>query len=470
MERSSLKEYFTNATAQTLGRALSMGSVFLVFVMVARFIGTEQFGKYAYLMVFWTSLVTVAEFGTNSVIAKDLAQQQDNGPAYFGNFLILRASLILIAMAMAMPVAWFIRKELFAYLLAGIVMLPFLGSRFFEPVFQIYGRPWYSLWLSSSYSLIYLFLSTVALLWKPELTTIISAYIAANIIYVFIAFFLTSKVIKPLLKADPKIIRSILKIAIPIGISGILTLVHMRADTFMLAAMKGDIEVGLYNAAYKFLDMAVILAVMISNPLMPILSKYALGDREVLRRNFSRITELISVVIIPVAVITPFVSKPLMGLCFGQEFIYSSSALNIMAWIGVMTFYSMLNYTVLVAVEVVFFQIWLTALSAVMNVGLNLILIPPYGFIGSAWATLATEIVLAGVSLIYVNRSLGNIISLKNLAVIVSSNILLFLFLVSGFLNDIISLPIGIAIYIGLMSKIGLLPLSIPAIKKTVRL
>ena len=466
MTSPALKSYILNATAQILGRIFSMGCVFAIFVMVARVMGVEKFGQYVYLMIFWGVLFTVAEFGSNSVIAKDLAQRDDDASLYFGNFLLLRFGLYLITIVLAIPIARFLREDLFLYLLPGILALPILGTRFFEPIFQVYNRPWYSLWVSAGYGLIYLLLSITVLCWKPTIGMIIAAYIVANTMYVFFAFTLSSKVLRPVFKYDQKIIRSLLTITVPIGLSGILTLVQMRADTFMLANMKGDLEVGLYNAAYKFLDMAVILAVMIFNPLMPIMSKYALESRDKLRHNFARIFEYISMAILPVAIITPFVSRPLINFCFGAGFSKASGALEIMAWIGVLVFYSILNYTVLVAVEVVAFQIWLTALSAIMNVSLNLFLIPTYGIVGAAWATLLTEIFLAGVSLIYVNKSIGNVISIKNWVMITAANLMLWGFLAANLFDTMISVTVGLVAYIFVLMIMRLIPFSLSDIRK----
>lgn len=466
MAQSNVREYISNASAQTLGRAFSMGSAFAVFVMVARFMGSEELGRYAYMMVFWGVAITAAEFGTNSVLARELALNRDNGPLFLGNFIILRMIFNIVTMAIALPAAWYLRPDIFPYLAAGIVALPFLGARFFEPVFQIYERPWFSLWLSSGYSLVYLILSVFVLLWRPALATVTAAYIAANVVYVMIAFTLSSRVTALRFSIDRDIVRSVLRLSIPIGISGILTIVHMRADTFMLASMKGDAEVGLYNAAYKFLDMALILAVMVSSPFLPIFSRDA-ACREKLKKNFASVTEIISAVILPVAVVTPFISNDLMTLFYGKEFAVAAPALNVMAWIGVMTFYSMLNYTVLVAIEVVAFQIWLTALSAVMNVALNLLFIPVYGFTGSAWATFLTEIILAGVSFLYVQKSLGNVVYIKKWIMIVAANLFLFIFLVLDLFDDtVITVAVGLAAYLLLSVSSGILPFSAAYLKK----
>jgi O-antigen/teichoic acid export membrane protein len=289
----------------------------------------------------------------------------------------------------------------------------------------------------------------------------------SNALYLCMALFMVHRLVRPVFRLDKTILLSILRLTTPIGIAAVLTLVQMRADTFMLAYMRGDIDVGLYNAAYRFLDMAVIVAVMVTNPLMPIFARYALHNRDKLASNFYMVTEMVMAIIIPVAVITPFVSKSVLGLFFGQEFSVASPALDIMAWIGVLTFISMLNYTVLVSVEVLAFQMWLTALSAVMNVVLNLFMIPKYGFVGAAWTTLLTEILLAGVSFVYVCRHVGHIGQMKRLVVVAVLNLLLFMFLVLNITDDIIlSVVSGFTVYFVVMCVTGILPCSKAALQK----
>jgi O-antigen/teichoic acid export membrane protein len=198
----------------------------------------------------------------------------------------------------------------------------------------------------------------------------------------------------------------------------------------MLAAMTGDHAVGIYNSAYRFLDMAVIVAVMLSTPMIPILSKLALGKREVLVRHYSRILELLTSIIVPLAILVPLVSGPFVHIVFGPEYAEVVSLLNLMAWIGVLTFFSMFNFVVLLAVKVVRFQIWLGVVTALLNVLLNYLLIPHFSYYGSAWATLLVEGLFVLVSSIYVLRSVGNIfksriwlrVALISLIVLIAAN------------------------------------------------
>ncbi len=403
------KDYISNASAQSLGRVCSMGANFIVFILAARLLGTELFGQYSYITVFLGLAILIAEFGTTGVLAADIAQTGDGSAAYWGNFLILRLALTMIVTVASIPVAWLVRPDLFPILLIGLMGLFFLGSRFFDPIFQVFGHPWYSFTGSAVYSIFFAIFSIAALLWERPLSELIALYVLANIVYTLFAAWQSLSLLRPSFRFQWTIQKAILSIAIPVGISNILNLIHIRADTFMLAVMKGDYEVGIYNCAYRFLDMAVISAVMLSTPMVPIFSKLAMDDKEGLRRRYGRILVLLTSLIVPLALLVPLVSSPFIDILFGPEYNEVAPLLDIMAWIGVLTFYSLFNFVVLLAVKVVRFQVWLGGLTAVMNVVLNYFLIPSFSFYGSAWATLLVECIFVLVSFLYIIKSIGNI-------------------------------------------------------------
>ncbi|PIE58729.1 MAG: hypothetical protein CSA33_02185 [Desulfobulbus propionicus] len=405
------KNYISSASAQSLGRICTMAANFLIFILAARLLGAELFGQYAYVTVFLGLAILVAEFGTNSVLASDIVRAETQAPKYWGNFILMRVCFTLTTMALSIPVAWLVRPDLFSSLVIGLVGLLFLNSRFFDPIYQIFERPWLSFWASALYAVMFAMLSGIVLVLKRPLEELIGAYVLANIIYTVFAAWISIPLIRPVFKLQWSLQQKMMRLAFPVGISGLFTLVHTKADTFMLAFMQNDTVVGIYNSAYRFLDMAVIMAVMLSNPLVPIFSQLAILDRERLRQRYSNILEILSLVIVPFAVIVPLLSKPLVALLFSNEYQEAALLLNIMAWIGVLSFYSLFNFVALLAVKEVNFQIWLGGLTASLNVFLNAILIPKFSFYGSAWATLLVECVFVVVSFLYLHKSLGKILS-----------------------------------------------------------
>ena len=193
----------------------------------------------------------------------------------------------------------------------------------------------------------------------------------------------------------------------------------------------------------------MFLSVMISTPMLPIFSKYALESIETLRHRFENATEIIAIATTPVAIIAPILSSSIISLFFGPEFIDSASVLNVMAWIGVLTFFSVFVSIVLMAIEKIHFTIWLGGVAAALNVFLNYILIPEYSYMGSAWATLAVEIILLTVSLYYAVSVIGRAFRWKIWNRIIASNFILFACILLTWGNHMffsLALPLGMYI------------------------
>ena len=144
---------------------------------MARIGGTDFFGKYSYVITFFGLFMLIADFGMASILGKDLAQVKEHPGSYWGNYLMVRYSLCGVTIILSIVTAYFIRRDLFLVLLAGSLALPFLSARFFEPLFQVYKRPWFSMWSSISYGVSYFALLSTALFLLPlSVTSAVMAY------------------------------------------------------------------------------------------------------------------------------------------------------------------------------------------------------------------------------------------------------------------------------------------------------
>ena len=454
---STKKTYLANVSAQGLGRVFYTAVSITVYILNARIFGPDIFGKYSYILVFWGLFVVGADFGTQVVFARDIAQIEESANIYWGNFLFIRISLSLLMVIPAVTIAYCLRQDLFYYILTGCLFLPFLSSRFFEPLYQVYHRPWYSTYSALIFGFLYLFFVSSALLFSGKLLPVTLAYIGSNVIYTIVLFFFAFKLLKPKFEIQEKVLKNILKLAAPMGIASLFIIINSRADIFMLAYMKSDLEVGIYNAAYRFLDMAVMLAVILMNPLIPIFSKRAVDDRKLLKRNYTQLIELLAIFAIPVALIAPYISPLLVSVVFGKAFLASAEVVNILAWVGVLVFFSLSTVPICIAIGVVHFAWWSAALAAAVNIFLNYQWIPQYSYIGSAHATLICEIILLGITMFYIIKHIGNVFRWSRWARILLANLVLYLiFLTFGKLGMCVIL-LGIVVYGFMLFASGLI-------------
>ena len=403
------RHYVVNLAAQFVGRALSVGSGLLVFVLVARGLGAEAFGRYSYVLAYLGVLVVIAEFGTTAVLARGIAQVRTEREVYWGNFLLVRLGLALLGGMLGAGLAPWVRPDLAPYLLAGAVSLPALGSRFYEPVFQVCNRPWDSTLSSSLYAVAHVLGVAAALRLWGSLPAVFAAYLLANLLYAVLAFRLSLRSLRPRFQPRRAILASLLKLAAPIGVGTVFVTLNTRADVFLLAWLQSDTAVGLYSAAFRFYDLGAVLAVIFATPLFPIFADRATGDRAALKQLYVRIHELVAIALLPVALLTPLVSSDVMALAFGDRFRPAGPVLDALAWAAILIFYAQLSSALNLAVGDVTHAYWNGALAAALNIGLNLAWIPSRSYFGAAWATLLSDGLLVGVSQAYMLRNLGNV-------------------------------------------------------------
>ncbi|SFM96788.1 flippase [Thermodesulforhabdus norvegica] len=406
LQTGDLFNFIFSLSAQSIGRAVSIGSNIVVFLLVARILGADTLGQFAYFVTYASLLATLVDFGTGETAAKDLASlPEELRPAYWGNFLSLRVVLSILGVVIGIFLGGLLRQDIRRELIVASLSVPFVASRIFDPLYQIFGRPWYSSIASGAFGLFYLGASGfVFSLKKPGTFELAMAFLTAHVLYALVASLLALNLLKPRFSLNRVLLKKNLRIAVPLGISSIFTMINSRADTFMLAWLKGDRDVGLYNAAYKLVDIAATVVIVCTTPALPIVSRVASENSRKFAGLSRKIFSLMLIFLGPFALLTPLFSDPLMRWLYGDEFAPAATALNILAWVCLLVCFSVVSSMLCLTLDLVHFAWWSSALAALLNIFLNYHWIPEYGIIGSSWATLLCEILLLGITVGYLSE------------------------------------------------------------------
>jgi O-antigen/teichoic acid export membrane protein len=191
------------------------------------------------------------------------------------------------------------------------------------------------------------------------------------------------------LSANP-VAGQLLSFSLPLLGIAVLHLIIAWTDTLMLGAMRSSVDVALYNAAHP-------LAQFISSPLVAMLSiympvasgLYAQGSMAEMRRNFSVLTKWLCSATLPLFFIIFLFPETVLAFLFGTSYAPAATALKILSVGYIVNNFLGPNGATLIAMGQVRFIMWVTLASAVLNVGLNLALIPPFGIEGAAIASVA---------------------------------------------------------------------------------
>lgn len=201
---------------------------------------------------------------------------------------------------------------------------------------------------------------------------------------------------------------SLLRPALPIATSVFMTLVYYNLDKLMLGVLRDDTEVGLYEAAYRWVMVALVPATILSQAFFPALSA-ALGDRASMAERARAYARSNLGVGFPVALGGALLASPLVVLLAGDAFAPAAPVLALlMVNVGVVYVNMALSHPLL-AWDLQVPYMWSVSAGAAANVVLNVVLIPDYGLWGAAWATLGAEVAVLGVLGVLYWRTVGTL-------------------------------------------------------------
>jgi len=159
----------------------------------------------------------------------------------------------------------------------------------------------------------------------------------------------------------------------------------------MLSIMKGDAVVGWYNAAYYLVQGFKPLQQMVMSALFPIMAFSYVSSKDALKRIFEKSFKFLFIIGLPMAVSITLLADKFIFLIYGPDFQNSIIALQILSWDVLLVFlYGCISF-LLVSINRQHQMALFAGCTAVINIIMNLLLIPTYSYIGSAFATIIAE-------------------------------------------------------------------------------
>ncbi|MBU0473476.1 MAG: flippase [Bacteroidetes bacterium] len=393
------------------GELLSKGIAFITTIYLARVISPEGFGILGYATAFVSYFLLFIDFGFDIISVKKIANDKNIISKYINNIISFRILLASAIFFVLVVVILFINETLIiklALLITGLNL--FVQSFATEFVFQATEKINYLSIKVVVKNIIILVLVLLFVKSISDVLIVVGISILANLI---MSIWLFKKYTKLFAKFTWSIDRGFLKSlfleSFPLIISSFMITIYYNLDMVMLGNIKTQTEVGIYNAAYKIFMIGLIPLAAIVRIFLPSLSK--INESKVLKRTIKNYGIMMLSSGILIAVVIFFSAKVVVNFAYGNEYIASVFPLMILA----------LNVLV-ISVNVFFgnpLTVWgkqkaysvAITFGAIVNIILNLVLIPKYSYNGAALATLLSEVaVFIGVFYLF-NVNLKKIIT-----------------------------------------------------------
>jgi O-antigen/teichoic acid export membrane protein len=245
---------------------------------------------------------------------------------------------------------------------------------------------------------------------------------------------------------SPGVWRSFLPVCLIMGFASMMSMIYDQIDTVMLRYMRSERELGLYVASYSMMTISMSFASILGQVFFPLLSQTTSQDRENEQRYLRWLWQASIGLALPIATGGFILAEPLTTLVLGSQY---TGAARLFRWLMLTVVAGpMASYFGSQLIPIAREKKYLAAVvaGAVVNVVLNLFLIPRYGAIAAAFTTAISQTVVAFINY-YFSRDLPRPNLLGALALSVTASGIMAAALVGA--RSVLSLHVVVQVVLG---------------------
>lgn len=385
---------------------------FAYFALVARFLIENEVGMYTTALAFTTILVVFVDLGFNSVLIRDVARDNSRAQKYLESILSAKLVLALLSYALLLVLVHVVGYEpqirQLIYL-SGVTMILDSTHLTLYGILRGLGNLKYEAFGLTASQILTLILGGAALYAGLPILFLILAFTipsAVNVIYA--AATLKKKYsLQFRIGHDSALTRKIAKVALPFALAAIFARVYSFIDALMLQKMLGNVATGQYSVAQKIVTAFQFIPLAFIAAVYPKFSSHFVNDKERLMKLFSEVMTLLLIISLPIAVGIGLLSTEIVNLVFSAKYALAGEVLKYLVLSLVFVFLSFPVGAILNACNLQATQTAIVGVVMLINIVSNLLLIPEYGVMGSAYSAIIGNAALLMLGLIFVKK-IGN--------------------------------------------------------------
>jgi len=360
-------------------------------------------GRQGFAINFIGYFETAVLFGLGTWITREIAKNRDQANRYWSNSVVLRLLLWLASLPLMATVIYayvrfsgLTRDTMLAIVFFAAALIPELVSDSFTAVFYANEKMEYPAAISSLTTILRVASGTIVLLLGYGFVGLAATSLGINCITALVLGLLAARsFFRPRLEFDPTFIRTMASASFPLMLNNLLSKVFFMSDVLLLKPLRGDVEVGYYGAAYRYIRGLDIIPSYFTMAIFPLISRFAESQRDSLVRAYVLSVKLLLMLALPIAVGTTFIARELVLILAGPAYLPQSMvALQLLIWYMPVGFINSVTHYVLIAIDQQRFLTRAFLFGAGFNIASNLLLIPRYGYAAAAAITALSEVAL----------------------------------------------------------------------------
>ncbi|MCR5738108.1 MAG: flippase [Eubacterium sp.] len=391
---SKIRVVFKNISWLAVAQMINSICAFFWTIVIANYLGVTKYGIISFSTSFIGIAILLIDLGITTYVTREVARNRKRLDEYIN--LTLPLKLILSFAVFFLGLFFLIvsgcgKTTIVVTLIYMVEMILMTFTQLINGIFQAYEELKYQ----SIGALI-----NCGLLIGGILITILSDWgiygIALSYVVGYSGFFgfMAWRYVKQFGWPSPKINCSksllIIKKSLPFGITTLFNTIYFGINTVMLSGMKGDYEAGIYKAVFNILLVFTTLFSVYQLVLFPVVSNFFVNQKGLIQKSYEKSVKYLMAVILPICAGIFFYAKQILMLIYNQSYGEAILPLKISIWTVIVLFLNGATILVLNAINMERRVTMIYLLGAVVNVLINLLLVPGYSYNGSAVATLTS--------------------------------------------------------------------------------
>jgi len=381
----------------------------LYSMYTTRYLGPERYGIISFALAFVSIFGIFTDLGLNALTVREIARNKKLAKKFLGNLLLLKLiyvilTLAIITIAINLTGHDKVTVDVVYLIYLSIVVGAFTGI--FNAMFQAFERIEFISMGNLLSSICMLLGAFYAINHGLDVMGYACIYIFSSLmVFIYSSIVFHKKLFKFVPEVDRGLIRPTLAEAVPFGLTALFGMIYTYVDSIMLSSFQGNEVVGLYNAPYRLVLMLLFIPNVINVVIFPVMSRYYTSSPSFLKLMYTKYFKFMLILCLPIGIGTTLIADKIILFVFGESYTNSIIALQILIWTMVLIFAGAAFVRLLESTNRQRVITKISLICVVVNILLNLMLIPKLSYVGSSIATVLTEMVLVGSVIIFTYRS-----------------------------------------------------------------
>ena len=379
-----------------LGKFVNLLSALVVGIMVARYLGPEQYGLMNYVISYVVLFQTISLFGLDSIEVREESKAEFSVTSIIGTAFTLKIGLSLIFMALVILTSWQFDADRNTLILVSIysLVIPLNAFSVIRNYFTAIVQNKFVVKVEIVQTLVGMVIKVLLLWFDATLIWFVLFsmfdYVLSAIGYSVTYHYKVGRL--RLWHYNKDVSKYMLKESFPLLLTNTAVILYQRIDQVMIGQMIDKESVGYFSVASRFVEILIYIPMILSQTIMPILVQQLEDGVEVYEKKAQQFMNVSLWLSLLTSAIVSVIAYWLIIIAFGKAYLPAVAVLQVMSFKAASVALSNTAGAMLVAEGLQRYAFYRDCFGCIVCIALNWILLPRYGIVAAAFVAIFSNV------------------------------------------------------------------------------